>query len=204
MIRAHPERRGCHARAGSTRAGGTWAGLWRVRGQTGLVAYLYLHLVILSTLLRGPEAWDGLVELFRQPVFLAFDLLLVAGLAFHGLNGLRVALVGSGLLVDRHKAMAAGSPGRAGWPGRGRAHLRVRGAAGRRIEEDFTERNQVAAPPSADLRLAGPGGVRGAAAGAAVCMVAQHFVVEGTAHLGDRMLDPHWARSSSRPCCWSA
>jgi succinate dehydrogenase/fumarate reductase cytochrome b subunit len=28
--------------------------------------------------------------------------LLVAGLAFHGFNGLRVALVGSGLLVDRH------------------------------------------------------------------------------------------------------
>ena len=56
-------------------------------------------------LLRGPEAWDGLVDLFRQPVFLAFDLLLVAGLAFHGLNGLRVALVGSGLLVDRHRAL---------------------------------------------------------------------------------------------------
>jgi len=36
---------------------------------------------VLSTLLRGPEAWDGLVALFRRPVFLAFDLLLVAGLA---------------------------------------------------------------------------------------------------------------------------
>ena len=32
--------------------------------------------------MRGPEAWDGLVELFRRPVFLAFDLLLVAGLAW--------------------------------------------------------------------------------------------------------------------------
>jgi succinate dehydrogenase / fumarate reductase cytochrome b subunit len=55
--------------------------------------------------LRGPEAWDGLVELFRRPLFLAFDVLLVLGLAFHGVNGLRVALVGSGLLVDRHKAL---------------------------------------------------------------------------------------------------
>ena len=73
----------------------------------GLVAYLYLHLVILSTLLRGPQAWDGLVALFRQPLFLALDVLLVAGLAFHGLNGLRLALVGSGLLVDRHKALLA-------------------------------------------------------------------------------------------------
>jgi succinate dehydrogenase hydrophobic anchor subunit len=67
--------------------------------------HLYLHLIVLSTLLRGPGAWDGLVELFRRPLFLAFDVLLVLGLAFHGLNGLRVALVGSGLLVDRHKAL---------------------------------------------------------------------------------------------------
>ena len=73
----------------------------------GLVAYLYLHLAILSTLLRDPQAWDGLVALFRQPLFLALDVLLVAGLAFHGLNGLRVALVGSGLLVDRHKVLLA-------------------------------------------------------------------------------------------------
>jgi succinate dehydrogenase / fumarate reductase cytochrome b subunit len=86
---------------------GTWAfALNRLTG-LGLVAYLYLHLVVLSTLLRGPEAWDGLVALVRRPVFLAFDLLLVAGLALHGLNGLRVALVGSGLLVDRHKALLA-------------------------------------------------------------------------------------------------
>jgi succinate dehydrogenase / fumarate reductase cytochrome b subunit len=67
----------------------------------------YLHLAILSSLLRGPEARDGLVALFRQPLFVALDVLLVAGLAFHGLNGLRVALVGSGLLADRHKALAA-------------------------------------------------------------------------------------------------
>ena len=84
---------------------GSWAFVANRLTGLGLVAYLYLHLMILSTLLRGPEAWDGLVELFRRPVFLAFDLLLVAGLAFHGLNGLRVALVGSGLLVDRHRAL---------------------------------------------------------------------------------------------------
>jgi succinate dehydrogenase / fumarate reductase, cytochrome b subunit len=84
---------------------GTWAFVLNRLTALGLVAYLYLHLVILASLLRGPEAWDGLVALFRRPVFLAFDVLLVAGLAFHGLNGLRVALVGSGLLVDRQRAL---------------------------------------------------------------------------------------------------
>jgi succinate dehydrogenase / fumarate reductase cytochrome b subunit len=86
---------------------GTWAFVANRLTGLGLVVYLYLHLAILSTLLRGPQAWDGLVALFRNPVFLAFDVLLVAGLAFHGLNGLRVALVGSGLLADRHKALLA-------------------------------------------------------------------------------------------------
>jgi succinate dehydrogenase / fumarate reductase cytochrome b subunit len=86
---------------------GTWAFVANRLTGLGLVAYLYLHLIILSTLLRGPQAWDSLVALFRNPLFLAFDVLLVAGLAFHGLNGLRVALVGSGLLVDRQRALLA-------------------------------------------------------------------------------------------------
>jgi succinate dehydrogenase / fumarate reductase cytochrome b subunit len=84
---------------------GTWAFVANRLTGLGLVGYLYLHLVILSTLLRGPKAWNGLVELFRHPLFLAFDVLLVLGLAVHGLNGLRVALVGSGLLVDRQRAL---------------------------------------------------------------------------------------------------
>jgi len=84
---------------------GTWAFVLNRLTGLGLVAYLYLHLIVLSTLLRGPDAWDGLVAVFRRPVFLALDVLLVLGLAVHGLNGLRVALVGSGLLVDRHKAL---------------------------------------------------------------------------------------------------
>jgi succinate dehydrogenase cytochrome b subunit len=113
MMRAYPERRGRARRRRSRwldprgRHLGTWAFVANRLTGLGLVVYLYLHLVILSTLLRGPQAWDGLVELFRRPVFLAFDVLLVVGLAFHGFNGLRVALIGSGLLVDRHKAMLA-------------------------------------------------------------------------------------------------
>jgi succinate dehydrogenase / fumarate reductase, cytochrome b subunit len=86
---------------------GTWAFVINRLTALGLVGYLYLHLVVLGTLLRGPEAWDGLVALFGKPVFLALDVVLVGGLAFHGLNGLRVALVGSGLLVDRERALLA-------------------------------------------------------------------------------------------------
>jgi succinate dehydrogenase / fumarate reductase cytochrome b subunit len=84
---------------------GGWAfALNRLAG-LGVLLYLYLHLVILSQLARGPEAWDAFVAIATSPVVLAFDVVLMAGLLVHGLNGIRVTLVGFGLVVSRQKAM---------------------------------------------------------------------------------------------------
>ena len=84
---------------------GHWAfSLTRVTG-LGLVFYLYLHLAVLSTLLLGEDAWGGFLELATTPLFLGLDVLLIFGLLFHGLNGLRVALVGTGFAADRHRAL---------------------------------------------------------------------------------------------------
>jgi succinate dehydrogenase / fumarate reductase cytochrome b subunit len=84
---------------------GHWAfSLNRVTG-LGLVFYLYLHLAVLSMLLRGPGAWHGFLRVATTPAFLGLDVLLIVGLLFHGLNGLRVALVGSGIVADRHRAL---------------------------------------------------------------------------------------------------
>jgi len=84
---------------------GHWAfSLMRITG-LGLVFYLYLHLAVLSLLFAGPSSWDGFLGLATTPVFLGLDVLLVAGLVIHGLNGLRVALVGTGLVPDRQKAL---------------------------------------------------------------------------------------------------
>jgi succinate dehydrogenase/fumarate reductase cytochrome b subunit len=38
-------------------------------------------------------------------VFLGLDVLLIFGLLFHGLNGLRVALIGTGLAANRQRAL---------------------------------------------------------------------------------------------------
>jgi succinate dehydrogenase / fumarate reductase, cytochrome b subunit len=78
--------------------------LHRITG-LGLVAYLYLHLAVLSQLLGGEDAWSGFLELATTPAFLGLDVLLVFGLLAHGLNGTRLALVGSGLVPDRQKAL---------------------------------------------------------------------------------------------------
>ncbi len=76
----------------------------RVTG-LGLVAYLYLHLAVLSMLLRGESAWSGFLRLATSWLFLSLDVLLIFGILYHGLNGIRVALVGSGIVADRQKAL---------------------------------------------------------------------------------------------------
>jgi succinate dehydrogenase / fumarate reductase cytochrome b subunit len=87
------------------RALGHWAfSLNRVTA-LGLVFYLYLHLAVLSLLLGGESAWSGFLRLATTPLFLGLDVLLLFGLLFHGLNGLRVALVGTGIAPTRQRSL---------------------------------------------------------------------------------------------------
>jgi succinate dehydrogenase / fumarate reductase cytochrome b subunit len=84
---------------------GGWAfALNRITG-LGVLAYLYLHLLVLSMLARGPEMWDSFVAVALNPLVLVMDVVLLAGLLIHGLNGIRVTLVGVGLVASRQKAL---------------------------------------------------------------------------------------------------
>lgn len=87
------------------RAIGSWAfAVNRVTG-LGLVFYLYLHLAVLSLLLVGESAWGDFLRIASTTIFLLLDVLLLFGLLYHGLNGVRVALVGSGVVPNRQKAL---------------------------------------------------------------------------------------------------
>lgn len=87
------------------RAIGSWAfSANRITG-LGLVLYLYLHLGVLSLLLVGESIWNDFIEIATTTLFLLLDVLLLFGLLFHGLNGIRVALVGTGVVPDRQKAL---------------------------------------------------------------------------------------------------
>ncbi len=84
---------------------GMWAyALNRVTGIL-LVVYLFVHLVVLSQLALGPAGYDRFVRLMKSPLFLAFDVGLIAVLLYHGLNGLRVTLVMLGIGVNQHRLM---------------------------------------------------------------------------------------------------
>ncbi len=86
------------------RLGGAAFLLNRITG-LGVLAYLYLHLLVLSTLIRGQEAWDGFIAFATNPLMLVLDVVLLAGLLIHGLNGIRVTLTGFGLVLGRQRSL---------------------------------------------------------------------------------------------------
>ncbi len=69
-----------------------------------LIAYLYLHLGVLYMLTEGPGSWASVLHLFKNHYFLGLESLLILFILVHGLNGLRLALVGTGIGVRQHKA----------------------------------------------------------------------------------------------------
>jgi succinate dehydrogenase / fumarate reductase cytochrome b subunit len=84
---------------------GGWAfAVNRITG-LGLVFYLYLHLAVLSLLLAGASAWSGFLRIATTTAFLGLDVVLVFGLLYHGLNGVRIALVGTGIVPNRQRAL---------------------------------------------------------------------------------------------------
>lgn len=84
---------------------GSWAfALNRLTG-LGLTLYLFIHLGVLFLLSRGPDSWDSFLELAKSPLYLLLDVVLIFGLLFHGLNGIRVGLVGMGVAANSHRSL---------------------------------------------------------------------------------------------------
>jgi succinate dehydrogenase / fumarate reductase cytochrome b subunit len=70
--------------------------LFRLSG-LGLTLYLCAHFVALYNLVRGPAAWASFLDMAHTPLFMLFDIILIAGILVHGLNGVRLALIGIGI-----------------------------------------------------------------------------------------------------------
>jgi succinate dehydrogenase / fumarate reductase cytochrome b subunit len=66
-----------------------------------LVGYLFVHVFTTSTRLRGPAPWDAFLFTIENPLIYAGEWLLVAAVAFHGLNGIRLILAELGLSIGK-------------------------------------------------------------------------------------------------------
>ena len=84
---------------------GMWAYVLNRVAGIGLVVYLYLHLGILSLLSGGPSSWDAFVTVARSPLVLVLDVVLIAAALVHGLNGLRIGLLGFGFGASLQRSL---------------------------------------------------------------------------------------------------
>ncbi len=72
---------------------GMWSWLLhRVTG-VGVLIFLLIHILDTAFLLLGPELYNRVMALYRHPLFLVGEVLLVAMVLYHALNGVRIIIV---------------------------------------------------------------------------------------------------------------
>lgn len=59
----------------------------------GVLLYLFMHIVETSTVLLGPDAYNAAIGIFRNLPARLLEILLMAALVYHALNGLRVIVM---------------------------------------------------------------------------------------------------------------
>ena len=82
---------------------GSWAWILHRLTGLGLTAYILMHIVALTGLLKGEAAFNAEMKLFSSPVFLVGEWLLGALVMFHAINGIRIVLVDLGNGARYHK-----------------------------------------------------------------------------------------------------
>ena len=100
------ERETANVGAGLWKGIGMWAWmLFRISGLV-LVFYLFVHLWVISQgRIGGPESLNNLFEFFDRPLLVFLDLMLVAAVLYHALNGVRIILMDVGVGIGQHKAV---------------------------------------------------------------------------------------------------
>ncbi len=82
---------------------------WLLHRVSGLLilAYLYFHLVVLSSVVwpGGPRAFNRVVASLTTPPFIVADLALFAVILYHALNGVRLLILDMGWGLERQRPL---------------------------------------------------------------------------------------------------
>lgn len=87
------------------RQAGTWAFMLNRLTALVLTFYLILHLVVLNRLTQGAQAYDDFVRFAQLPLIKLGEILLIAAVFLHGLNGLRLIFVAFGIGLRYQKLL---------------------------------------------------------------------------------------------------
>lgn len=87
---------------------GSWAFILNRITALGLTFYLFLHLIVLSQLAVGPEAYANFLHYAHAPLIKVGEMLVIAAGLIHGLNGIRIALTSFGIGATRQKQIFVG------------------------------------------------------------------------------------------------
>jgi succinate dehydrogenase / fumarate reductase cytochrome b subunit len=71
---------------------GSWAFIVNRLSALGLTFYLGLHLTVLNRIAQGTQAYNDFVASAQTPWIRVGEVILIAAIVFHGLNGLRLIL----------------------------------------------------------------------------------------------------------------
>ena len=84
---------------------GSWAFILNRLTGLGLTFYLGLHLVVLNKLAQGPQAYDDFIAFSQSSLIKLGEVVLIAAVLFHGLNGLRLTLHAFGIGIRHQKKL---------------------------------------------------------------------------------------------------
>jgi succinate dehydrogenase / fumarate reductase cytochrome b subunit len=88
---------------------GMWAWILHRLTGLGLVLYIFIHIVLMSTALwMGQQTFDSMLSyLMGHPVFQMLETLVVGAALYHGFNGIRILLfdLGVGIGVRSQKIL---------------------------------------------------------------------------------------------------
>jgi len=67
----------------------------------GLLLYLIFHLIVTSTILGGEVFFTDVMDILSNPASHIGEIVVIAALGYHGINGIRLVLIGLGMISGR-------------------------------------------------------------------------------------------------------
>jgi succinate dehydrogenase / fumarate reductase, cytochrome b subunit len=70
-----------------------------------LVLYLFMHILVIGSATQGKEAFDATLKIVQGPLFKIMEIALIAAVAYHAFDGVRLLIVHYFSVIDYRKSM---------------------------------------------------------------------------------------------------